>query len=384
MYPSTNYKHKNPKQQGELKATMEKKRTLAKAKIDKKDEFYTRYEDIQAELNHYEEHFKGKTVLCNCDDPYESNFCKFFLRNFNYLGLRRLICTSYSTSPVVGQQLSIFDEDNEQVVPGNGYVMDITEVPMANGRGISDEDIYRLLSSKKRGVKKLKGTGDFRSEECIFYLKQADIVVTNPPFSLFKEYVAQLIEYEKKFIIIGNQNAIAYKEIFPFIRDNKLWLGNGFKGNVGFFESPYQDYAVSSQHKEGLIRVSGVMWFTNLDLQKRHEELILFRTYNPEDYPLYANYQAINVDKTTEIPKDYEGTMGVPITFLDKFNPDQFDIIGLGITELGKSIGVGDYDRKYKTPASRDGTLYYVKDGKGIVPYARVLIRNKHPEKGDE
>lgn len=363
---------------------MEKKRTLAKAKIDKKDEFYTRYEDIQAELNHYEEHFKGKTVLCNCDDPYESNFCKFFLRNFNYLGLRRLICTSYSTSPVVGQQLSIFDEDNEQVVPGNGYVMDITEVPMANGRGISDEDIYRLLSSKKRGVKKLKGTGDFRSEECIFYLKQADIVVTNPPFSLFKEYVAQLIEYEKKFIIIGNQNAIAYKEIFPFIRDNKLWLGNGFKGNVGFFESPYQDYAVSSQHKEGLIRVSGVMWFTNLDLQKRHEELILFRTYNPEDYPLYANYQAINVDKTTEIPKDYEGTMGVPITFLDKFNPDQFDIIGLGITELGKSIGVGDYDRKYKTPASRDGTLYYVKDGKGIVPYARVLIRNKHPEKGDE
>ncbi|MBR2646992.1 MAG: adenine-specific methyltransferase EcoRI family protein [Clostridia bacterium] len=370
---------------------MAKNKGLSKAKDAKKDEFYTRYEDIQAELNHYEEHFRGKTVLCNCDDPFESNFCKFFLRNFNYLGLRRLICTSYSSSSVVGQQLSIFDEDNEKVVPGNGYVMDITEVPMANGRGISDEDIYRLLSSKKRGVKKLKGTGDFRSEECIAYLKQADIVVTNPPFSLFREYVAQLIEYEKEFLIIGNQNAITYREIFRLIKDNKMWLGNGFKGNVGFFESPYQDYAVSSQHKEGLIRVSGVMWFTNMDLKKRHETMVLYRRYSPDEYYTYENFDAINVDKTTDLPKDYEGIMGVPITFLDKFNPEQFEIIGLGISNSGIEVGVQPYKpehKKYRKEIQKrgavDGDLYIMIDGVVTVPYARVLIRNKHPEKGDE
>lgn len=198
---------------------------LSKAKNAKKDEFYTQYEDIQNELNHYEKHFNGKTVFCNCDDPFESNFCRFFLRNFNYLALKRLICTSYSTSPIVGEQLTLFDFLDEPVVRGNGYVMDITEVPMANGRGVSDEDINALLKSKKRGVKKLEGDGDFRSEECLEYLKQADIVVTNPPFSMFREYVAQLMAYEKKFIIIGNKNAITYKEIFPLIKDNKLWVG---------------------------------------------------------------------------------------------------------------------------------------------------------------
>ena len=175
---------------------------LTQARSGKNDEFYTRYDDIQTELNHYEAHFKGKTVLCNCDDPFESNFCKFFLKNFNYLQLKRLICTSYSASAFIGQQISLFDEDNEKVAPGKGYVMDIREVPMENGRGVSDEDIYRLLSSKKRGVKKLKENGDFRSSECIEYLKQADIVVTNPPFSLFREYLSQLFEYDKKFINI--------------------------------------------------------------------------------------------------------------------------------------------------------------------------------------
>lgn len=183
---------------------MAKNENLHKAKEAKKDEFYTQYEDIQNEINHFEHHFQGKTVLCNCDDPFESNFCKFFLRNFNYLKLKRLICTSYSTSPVIGQQLTLFDWMNEPVQRGNGYVMDITEVPMANGRGVSDADIDSLLRSKKRGVKKLKGDGDFRSDECIGYLKQADIVVTNPPFSLFREYVAQLIEYNKSFLINGN------------------------------------------------------------------------------------------------------------------------------------------------------------------------------------
>ena len=248
---------------------MAKNENLHKAKDAKKDEFYTQYEDIQNELNHYEQHFRGKTVLCNCDDPFESNFCKFFLRNFNYLGLKRLICTSYGTSPVVGQQLSLFDDENEPVARGHGYVMDIREVPMANGRGVSDEDIDALLKSKRRGVKKLKGDGDFRSEECIEYLKQADIVVTNPPFSLFREYVAQLMEYDKKFLIIGNKNAITYKEIFPLIKDNKLWLGYGFRKDDAYFRIPLEratGYAPGVYNPAtGLVHFRNCTWFTNLD-----------------------------------------------------------------------------------------------------------------------
>ena len=308
---------------------MAKNENLHKAKDAKKDEFYTQYEDIQNELNHYEEHFKGKTVLCNCDDPFESNFCKFFLRNFNYLGLKRLICTSYGTSPVVGQQLSLFDEDNEPVIRGNGYVMDIQEVPMANGRGVSDEDIDALLKSKKRGVKKLKGNGDFRSEECIEYLKQADIVVTNPPFSLFKEYLAQLMAYDKKFLIIGNKNAITYKEVFPLIKDNKLWTGyRGFSGGMWF----YADYDGKTEKVidgNRLINVPSI-WYTNMDHDKRHEKLILYKQYygNEEEYPHYANYNAINVNKVADIPCDYFEEIGVPITYLDKHNPEQFEIIG--------------------------------------------------------
>ena len=198
---------------------MTKNTSLRSANKAKNDEFYTQYEDIQFELNNYTEHFKDKTVLCNCDDPFESNFCKFFLRNFNYLGLKRLICTSYVSSTIIGTQMTLFDYLDEPVQKGNGYVMDITEMPMANGRGVSDDDIEKLLKSKKRGVKKLTGDGDFRSNECIEYLKQADIVVTNPPFSLFREYVTLLMKYNKKFLIIGNVNAITYKEIFPLIKD---------------------------------------------------------------------------------------------------------------------------------------------------------------------
>lgn len=269
---------------------------LSKAKKAKQDEFYTQYEDIQAEINHFEDKFKDKTVLCNCDDPFESNFCKFFLRNFNYLGLKRLICTSYSTSPVVGQQMTLLDYMNEPVEQGNGYVMDINEVPMANGRGVSDADIDALLKSKKRGVKKLKGDGDFRSDECIEYLKQADIVVTNPPFSLFREYVAQLIEYDKKFLIIGNQNAITYKEIFPLIKDNKLWLGASIHSGDRKFYVP-DDYPLKAAgcgiDKDGrkYIRVKGVRWFTNFDYAIRHEDLILYKRYygNEEEYPKYDN-----------------------------------------------------------------------------------------------
>ena len=314
---------------------MAKNENLHKAKDAKKDEFYTQYEDIQNELNHYEQHFKGKTVLCNCDDPFESNFCKFFLRNFNYLGLRRLICTSYDTSPVVGEQLSLFDDENEPVVRGHGYVMDIKEVPMANGRGVSDEDIDALLKSKRRGVKKLKGDGDFRSEECIEYLKEADIVVTNPPFSLFREYVAQLMTYNKSFLIIGNVNAITYKEIFPLIKDTKLWLGASIHSGDRKFYVP-DDYPLHAAgcgiDKNGrkYIRVKGVRWFTNLDYAIRHEELVLYKKYygNEEEYPHYANYDAINVNKVADIPCDYFEEIGVPITYLDKHNPEQFEIIG--------------------------------------------------------
>lgn len=373
---------------------MVKNKGLSRAKGAKKDEFYTRYEDIQAELNNYEEHFRDKTVLCNCDDPFESNFCKFFLKNFNYLGLKRLICTSYSGSPVIGLQLSLFDDADELVTAENGYVMDITEVPMANGRGISDDDIGRLLKSKKRGVKKLKQSGDFRSNECIEYLKQSDIIVTNPPFSLFKEYVAQLMEYGKKFIIIGNQNALTYKEIFPLIKDNKLWLGNGFKGNVGFFESPYQDHAVSSHHKDGLIRVSGVMWFTNLDIKKRHENLILYRRYNPVDYPKYETYDGIDINATSEIPCDYDGVMGVPKTFMDKYNPDQFEILGYEREDENIKVGIKNMPEEFLNHyKSQGGTghytkgmkmlCYYNKEGKAKIPFSRILIRNKHPEKED-
>ncbi len=323
---------------------MAKNENLHKAKDAKKDEFYTQYEDIQNELNHYEQHFKGKTVLCNCDDPFESNFCKFFLRNFNYLGLKRLICTSYGTSPVIGQQLSLFDDENEPVSRGNGYVMDISDVPMANGRGVSDEDIDMLLCSKKRGVKKLKGDGDFRSEECIEYLKQADIVVTNPPFSLFREYVAQLVAYDKKFLIIGNINAITYKEIFPLIKDNNLWLGASIHSGDRKFYVP-DDYPLHAagcgidRNGRKFIRVKGVRWFTNLDYAIRHEKLQLFKRYygNEEEYPHYANYDAINVNKVADIPCDYFEEIGVPITYLDKHNPDQFEITGAS-RWLGKSM----------------------------------------------
>ena len=309
-------------------------KTLTKAKEAKKDEFYTRYEDIQAEINHYEPHFKGKTVFCNCDDPFESNFCKFFLKNFNYLGLKRLICTSFATSPVAGSQLSIFDEDNEPVISKHGYVMDISEVPMANGRGVSDDDIYALLRSQKRGVKRLKKNGDFRSPECIEYLKQADIVVTNPPFSLFREYVAQLIEYKKDFLIIGNVNAVTYKEIFPLIKDNILWMGASIHSGDRQFYVP-DTYPLNAAGcgiddcGRKFIRVKGVRWFTNLDYARRHEELVLYKRYygNEDEYPRYDNYDAINVDKTSDIPCDYFENMGVPITYLDKYNSDQFEIV---------------------------------------------------------
>ena len=360
---------------------MAKNENLHRAKDAKKDEFYTQYEDIQNELNHYEQHFKGKTVLCNCDDPFESNFCKFFLRNFNYLGLKRLICTSYSTSPVIGQQLTLFDWMDEPVVQGNGYVMDIHEVPMANGRGVSDADIDALLNSKRRGVKKLKGDGDFRSEECIEYLKQADIVVTNPPFSLFREYVAQLMAYQKNFLIIGNVNAITYKEIFPLIKENKLWLGASIHSGDRKFYVP-DDYPLQAAgcgmdaNGRKYIRVKGVRWFTNLDYAMRHEELVLYKRYysNEKDYPKYDNYDAINVGKTADIPCDYPEIMGVPITFLDKYNPEQFEIVGRA------DANIANENCAYHLDGFKDKGGAPLVKGKFV--YKRILIKRKgNPEK---
>ena len=354
---------------------MPKNTGLSNAKTAKKDEFYTTYEDIQKELNYYEDKFKGKTVLCNCDDPYESNFCHFFLKNFNYLGLKRLICTSYSSSPVLGGgQLSLFDEFDEPLVKENAYVFDISEVPMANGRGVSDDDIHNLLTSSNRGVKKLKGNGDFRSKECIEYLKQADIVVTNPPFSLFREYVAQLMEYGKSFLIIGNVNAITYKEIFPLIKDNKLWLGASIHSGDRKFYVP-DDYSLDAAgcgiepNGRKYIRVKGVRWYTNLDYPQRHEKLDLYKKYygHEDEYPKFDNYDAINVDKTSEIPCDYFEDIGVPITYLDKHNPDQFEIVKF-------RKGNDDKDLTYTKSATQFDRQT---NRQRITPYFRIVIRRK-------
>ena len=320
---------------------------LVAANRAKKDEFYTQLVDIENEVRHYKEQLKGKVVFCNCDDPYESNFFKYFAMNFNFLGLKKLIATCYDPSPIAYTQLSMFN-DGETIANKNrkAYKIEITEVPDLNNDGAVDmADVETLLKSKNNTLTLLKEDGDFRSEECIELLKQADVVVTNPPFSLFREYVAQLVEYNKKFLIIGNQNAITYKEIFPLIKDNKIWLGYGFKGNVGFFiNTHYVDYAKASQHKEGMIRVSGVMWFTNLETTKRHEYLTLYKKYTPEEYPKYDNYDAIEVSKTADIPYDYlptdkcSGDMGVPITFLDKYNPEQFEIVKFRKGDDGKDL----------------------------------------------
>lgn len=294
---------------------------LADARRNRKDEFFTQLVDIERELMHYKDHFRGKTVLCNCDDPRVSNFFRYFALNFETLGLKRLITTCYKN-----QHADLFSEQK------------------------SDKAVYLIYDGDKNGnripdleeieVKQLKGDGDFRSPECVELLLQSDIVVTNPPFSLFREYVAQLIKYDKKFLIIGHQNAITYKEIFPLLKENKVWLGYGFKGAAGHFYSFYEDTATAGDHREGMIRVSGVTWYTNLEHHKRHEELVLYKRYSPDLYSTYENYDAIEVGKTSDIPCDYEGVMGVPITFMNKYNPEQFDILGCTESE-GKGFSNG-------------------------------------------
>jgi hypothetical protein len=343
---------------------------LRKASTAKKDEFYTQLSDIDKELKHYKNHFKGKVVYCNCDDPRVSNFFHYFSYNFEKLGLKKLITTCYKS-----QSMDLFSENASEQAIYLEYEGD------KNGNRVPDPT--------EIGIKQLKGDGDFRSRESIELLKQADIVVTNPPFSLFREYVAQLIEYDKKFLIIGNVNAITYKEIFKLIKEDKVWLGASIHSGDREFGVP-DDYPLTAagyridENGKKFIRVKGVRWFTNMDYDERHEDLILYKKYNPEEYLKYENLDAINVDTTKDIPVDFDGLIGVPITFLDKFNPNQFEIVGLGISNSGLEIGVQPYKEEHKRYRKEvqkrgavNGDLYLMKNGVVDVPYARIIIRNK-------
>ena len=281
---------------------------LSQARLNKKDEFYTRLEDIEYEMEHYKNYFKDKVVYCNCDLPYESNFFNYFVINFNRLGIKKLITTSYKYSQIKDKRLE----------EGVAYCTEITKVNNGLENIFNDNKLYRL-----------KGDGDFRSEECLNILSQADIVVSNPPFSLFKEYLSILINNNKDFLIVGNQNAVTYKEIFPYFKEDRIWLGNGFPNSVGYFQSPYDDYATSNQKIEGLIRVAGVVWITNLDHDNRYKDLSLTKKYDPNTYSKFDDFNAINIDRTKDIPKDYKGVMGVPISFIHKYNPRQFKMLSL-------------------------------------------------------
>ena len=308
---------------------------LHRAKENANDEFYTQLSDIENELKHYRSQFKDKVIFCNCDDPYESNFFKYFAMNFNFLGLKKLIATCYKSSTIANTELDTRDIFNFEIFDkqekNHSYKVEITSVEDINGDGAVDLDDVEAMLHTSGIVQKLKGDGDFRSEECIELLKEADIVVTNPPFSLFREYVATLIKYKKQFIIIGNQNNVSTKETFNLIRQNKIWLGYHC-GDMSFKVPSYYPEMTTrywvDETGQKWRSLGNICWFTNIDIIKRHEEIILYKKYNPEEYPKYENYDAINVNKVADIPMDYEGVMGVPITFLDKYNPDQFEIIG--------------------------------------------------------
>ena len=321
---------------------------LSKAKTNKSDEFYTQLSDIEKELWHYKEHFRDKVVFCNCDDPEESHFWKYFEMNFEYLGIKKLISTHY---------------ENEKP----SYKLEITWDRNHDGK-INSLDIIKTL---------LKQNWDFRSPECIEILEESDIVVTNPPFSLFREYVAQLFEYNKKFIIIGNQNSITYKEFFKLIKEDKVWLGYGFAGGAAhFINKHYEDYATAGNHKEWMIRVSWVVWFTNMEIEKRHEDMILYKIYTAEEYPKYDNYDAIEVSKTKDIPVDYPGLMWVPITFLTKYSPEQFEIIGLLADKREISDALIQWIATYLDEWHKK-YVWAILNWKAT--YARIVIRNKKP-----
>lgn len=343
---------------------------LGKAGKAKKDEFYTQLTDIEKEIKHYKDQFRGKVVYCNCDDPFESNFFKYFASNFNALGLQKLITTSYSGSPITGKQLSLLDMEGLKPKGKQPFKIEITNVPDKNTDGAIDlTDVEWLLKQDANVSTPLNESGDFRSKECIELLKQSDIVVTNPPFSLFREYVAQLIEYDKHFLILGDQNAITYKEIFKLIKENKLWLGYD-NGGTKWFQVP-MEYDIPTESRKKIVdgvkyfSMGRILWYTNLDTTKRHQELTRYKKYSPTEFQKYDNYEAINVNKVSDIPIDYHGVMGVPITFVDKYNPEQFEIVGLIAGNIKGLAGI-------TSSSGKDGP--YI-DGK--LKYGRVLIRER-------
>jgi len=347
------------------KRTDTKNTTLNSAKKAKNDEFYTQLPDIEREVSRYRCQLKGKIIFCNCDDPYESCFFKYFALNFNALGLKKLIATCYVGSPIEAPKLLQFDhEPSENKTTRVPHKIEVVEVDDDNGDGAANvADVDNLLRNKKNVLTRLTGDGDFRSQECIELLQQADVVITNPPFSLFREYIAQLMEYKKEFLIIGSLNAITYKEIFKLIQENKLWLGYGFaNGNAYFRVMPDNaDYADGVYDPEtGTVKFRNVHWFTNLDTTKRHEVLDSYKKYNVKEFPKYDNYDAIEVSKVVDIPLDYDDVMGVPITFLDKYNPEQFEILGLD-----------DHRLVYPEWRGRGPDL----NGKPV--YRRIIIRKK-------
>jgi hypothetical protein len=357
---------------------------LHNAKKVKNDEFYTQLSDIEKECRHYKVHFKGKIIFCNCDDPYESEFFKYFALNFNHLGLKKLLASCYIGSPIANTQLSLFDfESAENKTTKSPHKIEITEMADENaGEARGLPLVEYLLRNRKNVLTRLQGDGDFRSDECVEMLKEADIVVTNPPFSLFREYIAQLMEYGKKFLIIGNVNAISYKEIFPLFKYNKIWMGPSIHSGDREFILPKNfivdenrinahNYRVDEKGNRYL-RVMGIRWFTNLDVSTRHEKLDLYKKYTPEEYPHYDNYDAIEIGKVAEIPADWDGAMGVPVSFLDKYNPDQFDILGLSASAGydAEIVGIPKYEK--------------FKDARPLIngknTYARILIKRKQNE----
>ena len=337
---------------------------LNKAKAAKKDEFYTRLEDIELELKHYRHHFKGKKVLCNCDDPRCSNFFRYFTLNFEVLGLKKVIATCYKN-----QDVDLFSQHTCEKA-----VYQIYEGDKNHNRKVDENEIE---------VKYLEGDGDFRSKECVALLEESDIVVTNPPFSLFRDFVALLVQYNKQFLIIGSQNAIKYKEIFPLIQANKIWLGTR-SGNMEFTvpndSEPRATRFWIDKNGQKWRSLGNICWFTNLEHDKRHEELPLFKKYTPQEYPTYINFNAIEVSKVGDIPCDYDGLMGVPITFMDKYNPDQFEIIGmsLDLAETRDEIRAWYLSRpEEKQKRTGNDAFYIKKDGKLVRLYDRIVIRRK-------
>ena len=375
-------------------------KNLNAAKTAKKDEFYTQLADIERELQHYWSHFRDKVVLCNCDDPYESNFFKYFALNFNQLGLKKLICTCFDGSPVQGNELLLDFGDFSEMPKKMAYKVEITEVKDLNGDGAVDlADVQYLLKNDKNAISLLKNHGDFRSAECIGLLQQADIVVTNPPFSLIREYIAQLMKYEKKFLILARTSMIHAYEIFPYFINNKMWIGYGYNMSL-IYKSPYENTEAANRKfvqskgydPDEYIKVPAIGWFTNLDHNKRHEDLDMICTYSPEEYPKYETFDAIDVDELARIPKDYSEIMGVPDTFMQYYNPDQFEIIGAETGEYAEKLGIRPIGKKWmENYRKAGGTGHYTANIKSLVLYdktgkprkvfSRILIRNKHPQK---